>query len=117
MDFATVPAAPPTEKNHRATSRPPPISAKVPYVVASRLSASAFCRGLEAALTMGLSNQLACLLKVEARRARIELARVAVTEVAKEIRFDRRPREEPRVHLGVVEARHRAAIEPQRAGG
>src|SRR6266481_6431245 len=53
MVFATVPAAPPTEKNHRATSWPPPISANVPYVVASRLSASAFCRVLEAALSMG----------------------------------------------------------------
>src|ERR1700736_6926281 len=117
MDFATVPAAPPTEKNHRATSWPPPISANVPYVVASRLSASAFCRVLEAALSMGPSNQLARRLKVEARRARMELARVAVTEVAKEIRFDRRPRKERRVHLGVIEARHRAAVEPQRPGG
>src|SRR6267378_1861684 len=53
MVFATVPAAPPTEKNHRATSWPPPISANVPYVVASRLSASAFCRVLEAASSMG----------------------------------------------------------------
>src|SRR3954454_10372758 len=52
MVFATVPAAPPTAKNHRATSWPPPISANVPYVVASRLSASAFCRVLEAALSM-----------------------------------------------------------------
>src|SRR4051812_28486472 len=53
MVFATVPAAPQTEKKHRATSWPPPISANVPYVVASRLSASAFCRVLEAALSMG----------------------------------------------------------------
>src|SRR5262249_52021030 len=44
MVLATVPAAPPTEKNHRATSWPAPISANVPYVFASRLSASAFCR-------------------------------------------------------------------------
>src|SRR5437879_3703878 len=63
------------------------------------------------------SNQLARLLKVEARGARIELAGVAVSEVAKEIRLDRRPREERLVHLGVVEARHRAAVEPQRPGG
>src|SRR5258705_9327534 len=48
MVFATVPAAPPTEKNHRATSWPAPISANVPYVVASRLSANAFCRVFEA---------------------------------------------------------------------
>src|SRR5437867_2468401 len=42
MDFATVPAAPPTRKNHRATSCPAPISAKVPYLVGSRLTCSAF---------------------------------------------------------------------------
>src|SRR6266446_3342676 len=48
MVFATVPAAPPTEKNHRATSWPAPISANVPYVVASRLRANAFCRVFEA---------------------------------------------------------------------
>src|SRR5437879_7626608 len=53
MVFATVPAAPPTAKNHRATSWPPPISANVPYVVASRLSARAFCCVPEAALSMG----------------------------------------------------------------
>src|SRR5258705_10176953 len=42
--LATVPAAPPALKNERATSCPPPISAMVPYVLASRFSASAFCR-------------------------------------------------------------------------
>src|SRR2546426_588568 len=52
MVLATVPAAPPTEKNQRATSWPPPISANVPYFVASRFSASAFCRVLEAVLSM-----------------------------------------------------------------
>src|SRR3989442_13008506 len=52
MVFATVPAAPPTAKNHRATSWPPPISANVPYFVGSRLSATAFCRVLEAASSM-----------------------------------------------------------------
>src|SRR5438034_6718555 len=39
--FATVPAAPPTRKNQRATSCPAPISAKVPYFAASRLMRSA----------------------------------------------------------------------------
>src|SRR5438552_3098576 len=52
--FATVPAAPPTEKNQRATSCPPPISAKVPYRVASRLSASAFCRVVEGGLSIAV---------------------------------------------------------------
>src|SRR2546430_6575153 len=44
MDLATVPAAPPTRKNQRATSWPAPISAMVPYFLLSRLSARAFCR-------------------------------------------------------------------------
>src|SRR5262245_37280158 len=42
MVLATVPAAPPTTKNQRATSWPAPISAIVPYLLLSRLSASAF---------------------------------------------------------------------------
>src|ERR1700704_3023684 len=42
MVFATVPAAPPTWKNRRATSWPAPISAKVPYFFASRLIWNAF---------------------------------------------------------------------------
>src|SRR2546427_235480 len=40
--FATVPAAPPTRKNQRATSCPAPISANVPYLCASRLIWKAF---------------------------------------------------------------------------
>src|SRR5947199_9127511 len=62
------------------------------------------------------SNQLAGLLKVEARRAAVEFAGVAVAEVAEKVRFDL-PREERRVHLGDVEARHRAAVQPQRPRG
>src|ERR1700682_5495883 len=46
MLLATVPAAPPTRKNQRATSCPAPISAMVPYLPLSRLSARAFCRVL-----------------------------------------------------------------------
>src|SRR5437867_13044735 len=42
MVLAIVPAAPPTRKNRRATSCPAPISAKVPYLVASRLIWRAF---------------------------------------------------------------------------
>src|SRR6266487_360054 len=42
MVLATVPAAPPTRKKHRATSWPAPISAKVPYLLASTLICSAF---------------------------------------------------------------------------
>src|ERR1700722_7649093 len=44
MDFATVPAAPPTRKNQRTTSWPAPISAIVPYQRGSRLMRSAFWR-------------------------------------------------------------------------
>src|SRR4029453_4399092 len=43
MVLATVPAAPPTTKNPRAPSWPAPISAIVPYLLLSRLRASAFC--------------------------------------------------------------------------
>src|SRR5437899_13073492 len=42
MALATPVAADPTEKNQRATSWPPPISANPPYVPGSRLSARAF---------------------------------------------------------------------------
>src|ERR1043165_1259198 len=42
MVLATVPAAPPTRKKQRATSWPAPISAKVPYLLASTLICSAF---------------------------------------------------------------------------
>src|SRR2546426_10617130 len=42
MVLATVQAAPPTRKNRRATSWPAPISAKVPYLFASRLIRRAF---------------------------------------------------------------------------
>src|SRR4051812_24020119 len=41
MVWATVPDAPPTVRNQRATSWPAPISAIVPYTVGSRLTASA----------------------------------------------------------------------------
>src|ERR1700753_869255 len=41
MDLATVPEAPPTTKNQRATSCPAPISAKEPKVDVSRLKVSA----------------------------------------------------------------------------
>src|SRR3954447_12591447 len=44
MVLATVPAAPPARKNHRATSWPAPISAMVPYHRGSRLIRRAFCR-------------------------------------------------------------------------
>src|SRR5262245_59989759 len=42
MVLATVPDAPPTRKKQRATSWPAPISAHVPYLLASRLIWSAF---------------------------------------------------------------------------
>src|SRR5215471_17632640 len=42
MVLATVPAAPPTRKNLRATSWPAPISANVPYLAGSKLMWRAF---------------------------------------------------------------------------
>src|SRR5256885_10360410 len=53
IDLARVPAAPPAAKNARATSWPPPISANVPSVGASRLSARAFCLVVIVGLSMG----------------------------------------------------------------
>src|SRR5687768_4525804 len=44
MDFATVPEAPPTRKNQRETSCPPPISANVPYQRRSRFTCRAFAQ-------------------------------------------------------------------------
>src|SRR5262249_50339980 len=63
------------------------------------------------------SNHFARLIEAESWRAREELAWVAVAKVAQEIGFDGRPGEERGVDFGVVEARHRSAIELQRAGG
>ncbi len=40
--LAMVPLAPPARKNQRATSCPAPISAKTPYLLASRLICRAF---------------------------------------------------------------------------
>jgi len=55
---ATYFVSSPTEKNQRATSWPAPISANVPYVSASRLSASALCRVLVAFSTSVASGLL-----------------------------------------------------------
>src|ERR1700693_2210050 len=52
MVLATVPAAPPTWKNQRATSWPAPISARVPYAAGSRFRARAFSRVLGCAMSM-----------------------------------------------------------------
>ena len=67
-------------------------------------------------LLLSTSHHLASLLKSESGRARVELAYVAVPEIAQEIRLDRGPGEEGFVHLGVIEAGHRTAIETQRPG-
>src|SRR5262245_23111934 len=53
-------------------------------------------------------NDLARFFEGEARGARVQLARVAVSEVAQEIGFHLRACEEHGVHHGVVEARHRS---------
>src|SRR5574341_1748375 len=54
MALATVPAAPPTWKNQRATSWPPPTSAMVPYDFGSRLTASAFWPVVGCRTSMGV---------------------------------------------------------------
>src|SRR4029453_19426830 len=51
--LATVPAAPPTAKNHRPPSWPAPISAMVPYQARSRLSWSAFWPADRGSVGMG----------------------------------------------------------------
>src|SRR5213593_1102130 len=61
MLLATVPAAPPTRKNERATSCPAPISAKVPYRAASRLIQSA----LSCVLRAGLATRVFCRVVAE----------------------------------------------------
>src|SRR6266511_3841790 len=74
-------------------------------------------------------EQRAGLLKVEPRTARVQARRVSVAEIAEEVRADVRHREELLVavlhllvraeelgiHLGVIEAGHRSAIESESA--
>src|SRR5436309_2764379 len=60
------------------------------------------------------SNHFARFVEGKARRARMELRRVAVAKIAEEIGFNRRAGEERGVDLRIVEAGHWAAIETQR---
>src|SRR3954447_10729547 len=60
MVCATVPEAAPTVRNHRATSCPAPISAKLPKIASSRLIASALACvsvSLAGASLMGIDRQ------------------------------------------------------------
>src|SRR3990167_9285386 len=61
------------------------------------------------------SNNAARLVKLQPRVARIDTLRVAIAEVAQKIGFHGCSREEQLVYQGIVEAGHRAAIEPERA--
>src|SRR5687767_6600380 len=56
-------------------------------------------------------QDLARLVEAEAGAAREDAGGVAVAEVAEEVGLDLRAGEELGVDLGVVEARHRAAVE------
>jgi hypothetical protein len=57
-------------------------------------------------------QQLARLLECESRTARHHFRRIAITEVAQEIRLDAGPGEKLGIHFGVVESGHRSAFKP-----
>src|SRR3954466_542097 len=57
------------------------------------------------------------LLKAEARIAREHGSWIAVANAADKVRLDSRAGEKRLVHAGVVEARHRAAVQSQRPRG
>src|SRR5580704_18781579 len=54
------------------------------------------------------------LLKSQARIARKHGRWIAVANTAEKVRLDSRAREKGLIHAGVVEARHRAAVQSQR---
>src|SRR5436309_2035627 len=62
----------------------------------------------------GVSHDLTGLVEGEARRTRMQFRRIAVAEVAEEVGLHRGSGKERGVDLGVVEAGHRPAVEPQR---
>jgi hypothetical protein len=47
----------------------------------------------------------------------MQLAGISVAEIANEIRFPGSPLKKRGIHLGIVKARHRPAVKPERAGG
>src|SRR5687768_15586063 len=55
------------------------------------------------------------LVETQPRRAREDAGRIAAAEVDQEVGTPVRAGEERRIDHGVVEARHRPAIQPQRA--
>src|SRR5215813_6542599 len=61
------------------------------------------------------SHDPAHLVELEAWQALEDLRGVAAAEIAQEVRFRAAVAEEGGVHLGVVEARHGAAVETDRA--
>src|SRR4051812_478212 len=63
------------------------------------------------------SNDFARFFEAQARCAWMQLRRIAVAEVAEEIRFHRCPGEERRVNQRVIESGHRSAIQTESAGG
>src|SRR5258706_13578849 len=60
-------------------------------------------------------QNLAGFVEIETPGARPQPRLVAEAEIAEEIRLDGRAGEEFLIHAVIAEARHRAAIEPQRA--
>src|SRR5689334_13294523 len=61
------------------------------------------------------SKDLGDLVELEAGPSWLQARRIPVTEIAQKVRLDVCACEELLVHAGIVEARHRPAIEPQRA--
>src|SRR5882757_4227642 len=62
------------------------------------------------------SGNDAGLIETQPRPARVRLRRIAVTDVAEEVRLPRRVLKKRLVDLGVVKSRHRPGIQAQRPG-
>src|SRR6266481_2685980 len=94
MVLATVPEAPPTRRNHRATSCPAPISAKEPKIVGSRLRV----RALWCASSWSAGGMMATLFEIGGRlhdrMCRGDVAIPTVVSVAK-LKYDEVMSEDP----------------------
>src|SRR4051794_33344153 len=78
---------------------------------AFRLRSCGLRRADESISSSGASKNSAHLVEVEARQPLESFRRVAAAEIAQEVRLDAAVGKEGGVDLGVVEPRHRAAVE------
>src|SRR3546814_20320175 len=62
-----------------------------------------------------VSDNGAGLVEIEARRTRRQGRRIAKADIAQEVRPHRAAGEESFIDRGIVESRHRSAVEPERA--